>query len=340
MKLADTIDQDMRIAEYTLGLSPAREIAGIQEVLSRSDPAAACALKWEAYLLGICDSMAPVAPPADLFARIQDALGHEAPEAIPVPAAPLPSRTSETPAAGAAPEKPAAPTIPTAPAVPTAPATPAPSAVPAAPMTPTAPTIPTAPATELKSAPMSWPEAARTAAPRRPVDRQRRDNRGLAWWRLLSILLGLIVVVLAIFLVKAWSRPDIPAIQIVQVAPTHAAILHAPGHSSTPGWLLTVDPQGTVRLDPQVKTTLQPSEAVQLWTRQTDGQDSRSLGLIDPNQPVTIPTDLIGPVRVGQIFEMTLEPVNGSSTGKPEGPILFIGQVVRFGTQSSSKPLA
>lgn len=284
MKTTLRIDQDRSIAEYVLGLSPSSDMAQIQDILSRHDPAAACALKWEAYLLGICDSMVPIAPPPTLFGRIQDALGHQTPvmtpprhiEPVPAPA-PIP-RPISTPAAPA-------------------------------------------------SAPVQT--SRRTESEHQPGP-----------WRTIAILLGITVITLGFFLVKAWSRPDIPAIQIVQVAPTQAAILQAPGQSSTPGWLVTVDSYGTVRLDPQVKTSLQPDEAVQLWTRTAEGQDNRSLGLLDPNQAVTIPAKLIGVVVPGQIFEMTLEGQQGSTSGKPEGPILFIGQIVTFGAQSSNKPLA
>lgn len=312
MNAARDIDQDSRIAEYVLGLCPAQESGPIQEQLGRSDPSAACALKWEAYLLGICDSLVPIAPPPGLFARIQDALGHHAPAAAPAPA-----------------PKPA---VDPAPALKRA----------------------VSPAPAPKAAIDPAPAAARSAAAYVSVE-QRAANSPLPHparsgraesahrpgpWRLIAVLLGAAVVTLGFFLAKAWSRPDIPAIQIVQVAPTLAAILQAPRLSSTPGWLVTVDTQGTVRLDPHVRTSIQPDEAVQLWTRTADGQESRSLGLVDPNQTVTVPAGIIGIVVPGQIFEMTLERKEGSASGKPEGPILFIGQMVTFGVQSPSKPLA
>ncbi|MBV6272141.1 anti-sigma factor [Alcaligenaceae bacterium CGII-47] len=287
MKPTPDIDQDRRIAEYVLGLSPISDVSRIQDMLSRHDPAAACALKWEAYLLGICDSMVPIAPPPNLFDQIQDALGHQKPNQAPAP-------------------------VPT----------PAPATVQQQP-------IPT-PAPAASEREVIGPSARQRHQP----EHQSKP------WRLIAFLLGTVVITLAIFLAQAWSKPDVPTIQIVQVAPTLAAILQAPGHSSTPAWLVTVDSQGTVRLDPQVKTSLQANEAVQLWTRPADGQDSRSLGLIDPNQAVTIPAKLIGAVNAGQIFEMTLERTEGSASGKPDGPILFIGQMVIFGIQSSSKPLA
>src|SRR3546814_4620529 len=92
------IDQDDVIAEYALGLSSPEVSGQIQARLSHDDAAAACALKWETYLLGISDSLKPVPPPPELLAQVQKALGHEtiapSPPASPVPA-PAPASVPE-----------------------------------------------------------------------------------------------------------------------------------------------------------------------------------------------------------------------------------------------------
>lgn len=288
-----SIDQDDLIAEYTLGLSSPEVSAQIQTRLSRDDAAAACALKWETYLLGISDSLKPVPPPPELFAQVQKALGHEtlapSPASEPIPEPAIPTET---------PKRDAPPLV-------------------------------------VSSRPASTP----------PTRRQRHETplgtpEKLRSWRTTAVLLGIAVVVLAIFLARAWSRPEVPPVQIVRVAPTQAAILQAPSDSSTPGWLMTVDTLGNVRLDPKVRTDIQPSEAVQLWTRAPNDQASRSLGLIDPNRAVTIPAAIIGALQPDQIFEMTLEQKDGSASGRPKGPVLFIGRLVIFGAQSLSTPLA
>lgn len=289
MKTTSSIDQDNLIAEYTLGLSSPEQARQIQARLSRDDAAAACALKWETYLLGISDSLEPVEPPPELFAQVQKALGHEtitpAPDPIPTPAASAAeSRATEAPPA----------------------------------------------AIEPRPAPAREP---RHKEPPPSPDKLRS-------WRITAVLLGITAVVLAIFLARAWSRPEVPPVQIVRVAPTQAAILQAPGDTSTPGWLMTVDTLGNVRLDPKVRTDIQPDESVQLWTRGSDDRKSRSLGLIDPNRAITIPVDIMGALQPDQVFEMTLEQKGGSASGRPQGPVLFIGRMVTFGAQSSSKPLA
>src|SRR5699024_12816655 len=52
--------------------------------------------------------------------------------------------------------------------------------------------------------------------------------------------------------------------------------LQAPGHSATPGWVLSVDPQGQVLMTPQVRTELQEDQTVQLWTKPSATEPLRS----------------------------------------------------------------
>lgn len=146
-------------------------------------------------------------------------------------------------------------------------------------------------------------------------------------WRALSIVLGVIVIAYAL----EPSEPVVPPVTILEVAPTQVAILQAPGQSSTPGWVVTVDPKGNILMDPHVRSDIPAEASAQLWTRNKHAPQPRSLGLIDPNKPVTIPASLMGPIEPDQLFEITQEASGGSPTGSPAGPILFIGRVVVFG---------
>ena len=62
-----------------------------------------------------------------------------------------------------------------------------------------------------------------------------------------------------------------------------------------------------------------------------------SLGLVKPGQTVRIPLDKLPPLQPNQLFELTLEPVNGSPTHRPTGPIQFIGRAVKV-TASGGTP--
>ena len=152
-------------------------------------------------------------------------------------------------------------------------------------------------------------------------------KRSLLRWRLFTVVNLLLIIGLAMLLL----RPTEPPITVVQMAPRLGAVLQAPGHSATPGWVVSVDPQGQVLMTPQVRTELQADQRVQLWTKPSANEPLRSLGLIDPNAPVTLTTEHIGTVRAGQLFEMTLESSTGQSHTEPQGPVLFLGRVVSLG---------
>lgn len=139
------------------------------------------------------------------------------------------------------------------------------------------------------------------------------------------------VVILGLVIALLMNMNSEPPVNVIEMKPRQAAILQAPGQSSTPAWIATVDPQGNVLLVPKVSTEVKATQSVQLWTHTPRGTQVRSLGLIDPNRPITVPAALIGTVEDEQIFEMTLETEGGSNSGAPEGPVLYIGRIVSFG---------
>src|SRR5690606_2216765 len=90
-----------------------------------------------------------------------------------------------------------------------------------------------------------------------PVHEQTHKGAGAVtgniWvWRSATLVFGLIALALALIP----SEPVKPPVTVVQVAPTQAAILQAPGQSSTPGWIVTIDAQRNVLLNPQVRTDI------------------------------------------------------------------------------------
>lgn len=162
----------------------------------------------------------------------------------------------------------------------------------------------------------------------------RKEQRSTFYWKLFSLInLVLLIGVLI------WNfLPKPPPIEVIQMAPRLGAVLQAPGHSATPGWVLSVDPQEQVLLIPLVETELKENERVHLWTRNDKDPQMRSLGLIEPNQPVTLTRDIIGPVQEGQLFEMTLETKDAANTKEPQGPILFMGRIVSLGKYQDDEP--
>lgn len=188
-----------------------------------------------------------------------------------------------------------------------------------------------APASQrVRTAPTDPTEAfRREAASRRPA--RHGFWRSLWFWRALSTALGALAIVLVLpentfkhdpALSAALQPPAPIAPTVVQVA-----VLQAPGTSSTPGWILTVDSRQNVVLTPQVDIFVPESEAVYLWTYTEQSPRPRLLGAIDPARPLTLPVDVTGQIAPGQIFEMTQEP-RLAAPQEPDGPILFIGRTV------------
>jgi anti-sigma-K factor RskA len=50
---------------------------------------------------------------------------------------------------------------------------------------------------------------------------------------------------------------------------------------------------------------------------------------VESNRSLKLALDTLPPVEEDQLFEITLEPATGSPTGKPTGPVLYIGKAVK-----------
>lgn len=338
MSSTSTSDHNILIAEYTLGLLNLQETSQAQALLGKDSQAAMMALNWEHRFLELVDLLPPIDPGPLSLRRLQTTLGHTAttPPVKP-PTAPVGISTISAP--------PAAPVRQPQPAVKSEDDTltvaaalrmrekPVESVLAPAPVQAKAAATP--PPVRAK-APEAKPPSAKSMPTQKTAQPPSADSKiNNIWvWRVATLVFALIAAVLA--LVPA--KPVAPPVTIVQVAPTRAAIMQAPGQSSTPGWVVTIDPQGNVLMNPQVHSDIPSDASVQLWTRHKNNPQPRSLGLIDPNQPVTVPANLMGEISTDQIFEMTQEPAGGSPTASPSGPILFIGRLVTFGKPAAASP--
>ncbi|GAA6132208.1 anti-sigma factor [Halopseudomonas sabulinigri] len=140
----------------------------------------------------------------------------------------------------------------------------------------------------------------------------------LGLWRLTSGALALLVLL-------SW----LPG--VLRDAPSgdsFTAVLQVPGESAKPGWVVTVDGDGTLKLQSLVADAIPAGRSVQFWTLIDPKDGPRSLGLIEPGKGVTLSAEQIGAVQAGQLFELTLEPQGGSPLDRPTGPVLYIGRAV------------
>jgi anti-sigma-K factor RskA len=54
--------------------------------------------------------------------------------------------------------------------------------------------------------------------------------------------------------------------------------------------------------------------------------------LVRRGEPLRVRLDQLPALQPDQLFEITLEPPAGSPTGRPTGPIQFIGRAVKLAT--------
>lgn len=106
-------------------------------------------------------------------------------------------------------------------------------------------------------------------------------------------------------------------------------VLAAP-QNQTPGWLVQAHDAGQLRLVPLGSMPVPAENSLQFWTKADDWSAPVSLGLVSPGQTMEVPVDQLPPLQANQLFELTLEPAGGSPSGKPTGPIQFIGRAVQL----------
>ena len=156
----------------------------------------------------------------------------------------------------------------------------------------------------------------------RKVDAAAASN----WWDNLKLWRGLAgtgfaaaAVLAAVLVTRMGAVPPAPQYMVVLVAPQDKA----------PGWVIQASSTKQLSLIPLGQTVVPVEKSLQFWTKGDNWSGPVSLGLVKPGQTIQIPLDKLPPLQPNQLFELTLEPVNGSPTNKPTGPIQFIGRAVK-----------
>lgn len=141
---------------------------------------------------------------------------------------------------------------------------------------------------------------------------------GLAFWRFGAAFASVLAVVLAMQLLPA----DAPV-----PGTRYLAVLQSPDRQDA-GWIVEAAAGGKLRLIPLGTTTVAPQKALQFWTKTKDASAPTSLGLVPPDRVTEIDVASLPALEREQLFELTLEPETGSPTGRPTGPILYVGRTV------------
>ena len=146
------------------------------------------------------------------------------------------------------------------------------------------------------------------------------------WWNNLALWRGLATGGLAAALLLA-VRPDLAPLG--GATPQYVVVLVAPG-GQAPGWVVQVSSPRDLSLTPLGPTPTPGDRALQFWTKADDWKGPVSLGLVRPGEPLRIRLDNLPALQPNQLFEITLEPPLGSPTGRPTGPIQYIGRAVKL----------
>ncbi|WP_312518852.1 anti-sigma factor domain-containing protein [Massilia sp.] len=172
--------------------------------------------------------------------------------------------------------------------------------------------------------PALWTRIERSVAGLRPAP---AGSVRASWWQRLGLWRSLAAGGFAAAAIMA----AVVGLRLHEVAQPHLMVVLAAPQNATPGWVLELVGDDTLRLKPLVRTVVPPQRALQLWTKADDWEGPVSLGLVRPGETVEVKLARLPKVVPNQLFEITLEPQNGSPIGRPTGPILYIGRAVKVG---------
>lgn len=161
-----------------------------------------------------------------------------------------------------------------------------------------------------------------------PTHRTPAASRWQAWWTSLALwrtlAAGGVAAALLLTVRPGWAP-------LGDAEPRYVVVLVAPG-GQAPGWVVQAHAARELTLTPLARTATPEDRALQFWTKADNWAAPVSLGLVRPGEPLRVRLDQLPALQPNQLFEITLEPPAGSPTGRPTGPIQFIGRAVKLNT--------
>jgi anti-sigma-K factor RskA len=130
----------------------------------------------------------------------------------------------------------------------------------------------------------------------------------------------------------ALAAASIAALTYVGVVPAPRAPLMATlgGTGGQPTFVAAVTASGNNLVIVPASLLTNDPRAIELWLIPAGETRPRSLGLIQPSQPVRVevPPDLAGRLTPDAALAVSLEPPGGSPTGLPTGPVVALGKLI------------
>lgn len=169
--------------------------------------------------------------------------------------------------------------------------------------------------------------AAPATAPAPPA-----GGRRLGLWRGWAVGMTALAASLAVYVADVVLRPE-PAPPVAE-APTppadtrFVAVLDA--GESAPVWLITVDTAAREMTVRPLGDNAVAGRDHELWVVGGADATPRSLGILDPRQPISvpIPASVAPTVAPDSLFVVTLEPVGGAPGGVATGPAVQQGPLL------------
>jgi anti-sigma-K factor RskA len=148
-------------------------------------------------------------------------------------------------------------------------------------------------------------------------------KQGWSWWTSLGLWRGLsaggFATAAILTFVLLTQKP----------AETRFVVVLAAPQDKSPGWVIQASTNNQLQLIPLQVLEVPADKSLQFWTKVDSWSGPKSLGLVKPGQPLNVALDKLPPLEANQLFEITLEPYNGSPLNRPTGPILHIGRAVK-----------
>ncbi|MDB5649959.1 MAG: hypothetical protein JWL62_1479 [Hyphomicrobiales bacterium] len=150
-----------------------------------------------------------------------------------------------------------------------------------------------------------------------PFQRRRFSTlwESLDFWRVTGLASAAAAIALAIglgFAMQAAARKPV----LVAVLLTSA---------NQPAGLVSTFADGHAELLPLQAVEVPAGRVLEIWTLWDPARGPVSLGTLDAARSVGLQLDNLPRTAPNQLFEITLEPTGGSTTGRPTGPVLMKG---------------
>ena len=137
----------------------------------------------------------------------------------------------------------------------------------------------------------------------------------LNFWRGWALTASAVAAAIAVFVGVSDFRPRPSAQRFI-------AVLDQP-ESAGAGWVATVDlSNNEITLVSLAPTPGAEGHSQELWFISAQGGPPRSLGLLDQSRTLGAPPEA---TLQNAVFAVSLEPLGGSPTGQPTGPVIYQG---------------